>query len=180
MLHGKRRGLRPLASRESIHLVMRSSWAIHEYSFRHSNNRSAVHSILQSMARKFGVKIYQKAVMGNHVHLVLRITNRILYRKFIRAATGLIAAHIMNGDSFKVFRAQFLRKRGKAPSEEQGLEQNFWQFRPFTRMIHWGRDFRYACSYLRQNLAEALGFVPYRPRRDRYAHWLKESVELQV
>ena len=52
--------------------------------------------------------------------------------------------------------------------------QGFWEFRPFSRIVNWGRDFKNCVQYLKKNVLEALGFVPYKPRKDYYSKWLKD------
>ena len=52
--------------------------------------------------------------------------------------------------------------------------QGFWEFRPFSRIVNWGRDFKTCVQYLKKNVLEALGFVPYKPRKDYYSKWLKD------
>jgi REP element-mobilizing transposase RayT len=188
LLLGKRKSRRVLATRESIHLVMRSLWAKGEYSFRHTRNRSAIERILTDMAKKFGVRLYRKSINSNHIHLVILAPHRDVYSAFVRATSGLIASQVMQGRSFEEFRRSLLLKErpfalGResesvaSQTEPQGLGQKFWQFRPFTRVLHWGRDFRTCCQYVLQNTLEAIGFLIYQPRRDRYAKWIRESLD---
>ncbi len=133
-------------------------------------------------SKKFGVKIYQQAINSNHLHLLLRITNRTLYKAFIKAASGQIASHVMGQQSFKVFVTA--RKKlaagdgsntlGQVKSAHQTPE-GFWQFRPFSRITNWGRDFKQCLGYLKQNSLEAFGFVNYKPRKNYYSNWIKHA-----
>ena len=116
-------------------------------------------------AKEYGVKIYRMAVPGNHVHLVLRITNRETYKTFIRVLTSKIASHVMDYRSFEEF------TQNLTTEEIQGRGQKFWQFRSFTRILAWGRDFQTCCDYVIQNTLEALGFVEFKPRHEHYAKW---------
>ena len=103
LLDGKRKSFRPLSSKDSIHFVLRSEWAVGKDSFLVLRNKKAIESIIQRFAKKFGVKIYQQAITSNHIHLLLMITNRYLYRGFIKAVSGMIASHVMGQRSFKLF-----------------------------------------------------------------------------
>jgi REP element-mobilizing transposase RayT len=170
LLHGRRRRQRPLSIKDAIHLVLRSSWAFGLNSFLKVHNKNAIEKIIAAAAEKYGVRIYRKAIASNHVHLIIRIHSRSLYRTFIRVLAGKIAAHVMKGQSFKVFRKHL---RGDPP-EIQGNGQAFWQFRPFTRLLHWGRDYTKCCAYLKQNTLEALGFIGYKPRKNSYGRWIEE------
>ena len=77
-------------------------------SFLASRNRRSVDLLITRFAKKFGVKIYQKAIQTNHIHLLLRITDRTLYKAFIRALSGKIASHVMGQQSFKLFKVSRL------------------------------------------------------------------------
>ncbi len=199
-LHEKRRGRRPLSTREPIHLIMRSSWAKGAHSFTQPRNKRAIESLIHTLAQKYGVRIYRKAIVGNHLHFILRIHNRETYKSFVRVLSGKIASHIMNGESFATFIAKvagIAKAAGdgviqttsagdgaKATGEgatrahdTQGKGQRFWQFRPFSRVMSWGRDFKYGCEYVVQNTLEALGFIPYKPRRNHYAQWTHAWIE---
>ncbi|MBC7465515.1 MAG: hypothetical protein H7256_05940, partial [Bdellovibrio sp.] len=134
-----------------------------------------------SFALKFGVRIYRQAINSNHIHLLLKITNRVLYRAFIKAVSGKIASHVMGEQSFKLFSQA--RQGLKALNKEYGagdgsaerLSSSFWQFRPFSRLVNWGMDFKTCAKYLRQNVLEALGFAAYKPRKNNYQIWLRDA-----
>lgn len=170
-LHKKRKRRRPLSTKEPIHLVMRSSWAMGNHAFTRPQNKKAIEAITTSLAKKYGVRIYQKAIVSNHLHFVLRIQNRDSYKGFVRLLTGKIASHIMGGQSFTSFLNHVRGDRsGQNGSiqEIQGKGQQFWQFRPFSRVMTWGRDFKGTCKYVIRNTLEALGFISYISRKNRY------------
>lgn len=168
LLKGKRRTLRPLTTKEAIHFTLRSEWATKNDSFLIKRNYKPIEHIIERFAKKFGIRIYRQAINSNHIHLLLRITNRTLYRAFIRAIAGKIASHVMSECSFKEFRKakQNLRQGDGAQSE------SFWQYRPFSRIVSWGRDFKGCAKYLKQNVLEAWGFINYTPRVNPYSKWL--------
>jgi REP element-mobilizing transposase RayT len=170
LLRGKRKTQRPLTTREAMHFVLRSQYAGGDYSFRKFKNLKVIERILEQAARKYGVKIYRQAIQSNHIHLILKITSRRLYRSFIAVIAGKIASHVMEGQSFKNFyrflRAKALAKPAKPPIKGQA----FWENRPFHRIIHWGKDYLGACRYLLKNRLEALGFIAYTPRKKSAAY----------
>ncbi len=184
--HGKRRLQRPLSSKDSIHFVLRSEWAKGPDNFLQTKNRYEIERIITRFAKKFGVRIYQQAINSNHIHLLLRITNRVLYRAFIKAVSGKIASHVMKHNSF----TQFLELRKTSPkmnasktvdprtalkagdgSKIINLAKGFWQFRPFSRVVSWGRNFKSCARYIKQNVLEAYGFIKYEPRKNYYSKW---------
>ena len=173
LLKGRRKSLRPLSTKDPIHLVMRSAWAKGKYSFLRPYNRKSIEHLIAILAKRFGVRVYQAAIQGNHIHLVLRIPHRIQYKAFIKVLSSKIALQIMGAPSF----ALFLENLGRS-SGGDGLakrKNGFWELRPFTRVLNWGKDFRKCCAYLAQNTLEAIGFIAYTPRKNHYAKCLQEA-----
>jgi hypothetical protein len=136
---------RPLSIKRPMHLVMRSSKARGAYSLL--NKSREVFNVIYNQGRLHGVKIYRYANAGNHLHIVILPRSTWAYKKFIRSTSGLIARIIVGAE------------RGKAKNIK------FWDQRPFTRIVEWGRDFKRVSSYLMQNTLEAIGFVAYMPRK---------------
>ncbi|MBC7743335.1 MAG: hypothetical protein H7061_14145 [Bdellovibrionaceae bacterium] len=181
LLQGRRKSIRPLSSKDSIHLVLRSTWAMGSDSFLAKRNHQVIDAIINRFAKLFGVLIYRRAINSNHIHLLLRITNRRLYRAFIKAVSGQIACQVMQHKSFKYFSNSRQKSNGgdgsKASNKGSKCKvelSGFWQFRPFSRLVSWGRDFKNCVSYLKQNFLEAFGFVQYKPRKNYYAAWIRQ------
>ncbi len=138
---------RPLSLKKTSHLVMRSLRATGRSSFHNYNNQ--ITAIIFRQAQLAGVKVYRFANGGNHLHLIILPRSRQAFNAFIRATSGLIARLVLGAE------------KGRAKS------QQFWEKRPFTRIVEWGLDYKKACAYLMQNTLEALGFVGYTPRKRR-------------
>jgi hypothetical protein len=141
-LKGNPREKRTLSVRHPIHLVMRSKHAVKDWSFLAKQNRRTVDSIVAGQAKKLGIKLYGYVNVGNHLHMNLLIPSRAAYKKFVRAIAGLIPRAVMGCE------------RGRAMSL-----QKFWDARPFTRIISWGREFSSIKKYFALNRLEAIGFV---------------------
>ena len=99
--------------------------------FKH---RSLVVEVLKQQAKAFGIQIYGLSVQMDHIHMSIRVFDRKSYIKFIRALNGILA-----------------RRLGK------GL----WKFRPYTRIVRWGRDLSQLNDYIFRNELEVFGFYPY-------------------
>ena len=164
LLEGKRKSRRVLSTKEPIHIVMRSLWAKGENSFLHRRNKKPIENLIQKTAKAYLVRVYRVALVGNHIHLLVLARNRTQYKSFIRVLSSQIASQVMRNLSFKSFK-QSLRGDGGKQALKQGKEQQFWQYRPFSRVLFWGRDFKNCCKYLVQNTLEALGFIEYQARR---------------
>lgn len=145
-LRGNAREARPMAPKRPLHLVLKSSLATGDKSFLKTARKKPIEQLLYRLAKRKGVKLYRYANSGNHLHLLILPSSQRAYYSFIRAATGLIARLTLGAE------------RGKAKG------QKFWDAKPYTRIVEWGRDFRGVCAYILQNTLEALGFIPYQPR----------------
>lgn len=131
---------RPLDSKLPVHLVMRSNVSM----MRMLKSFGLVNEAVRGIAKKYGVKIYEYANVGNHLHLLVRIKNLRLWASFIRELSGRVAQV-----------AQGL----KGP-QKSGLAKKFWSQRPFTRIIRgWKKPFQIAREYVNLNLLEAEGFI---------------------
>jgi REP element-mobilizing transposase RayT len=145
----KNRTARPITTKKSMHLVLRSTQAKGEWSFKTPRNKKIVHQTLEETAKKFGVKIYQYANSGNHLHLLVKLGNRFAYNGFIRALSGTLAIKITAANKFKK------------------LNQKFWDARPFSRIVEWGRAYKLIKDYLTLNQLEAEGIFAYQKGRLR-------------
>lgn len=138
---------RPITTKRSMHLVMRSSLAKGEKSFL--KYAPAIQRLAQEQAKRFGVRVYRFANAGNHLHMIILPSSRSGFNSFVRSLSGLIARKVLGAE----------RGNGK------GLQ--FWDQRPFTRILEWGKEYRGVVRYLVQNSLEALGFIEYTPRKSR-------------
>jgi REP element-mobilizing transposase RayT len=149
LIRGNPREQRPVSTRRPMHLVLRSSQARGERSFLRPGRARLIERLVRKQAREKGVRIYRFANSGNHLHLLVLPRSRQAYHGFVRAISGLIARLALGAE------------RGR-PRQTRGVK--FWDARPYTRIVEWGRAFHVACRYVRLNQLEASGFWPYRPR----------------
>ena len=77
--------------------------------------------------------------------------------------------HLVLRSSLAKGRYSFLRSEREKENHKENQAQRikFWDLRPYSKIIEWGREFRSVTRYFLQNTFEALGFVPYQPRRKR-------------
>lgn len=155
---------RPLCSKRAIHLVMRSRLAVEERSFLTRANSRTIQAIIRSQAKRFGVRLYDLVLVGNHLHAMLRISSQRHYRAFIRSISGLIARHVMKcerGRRLGLIGASkgASNQNGSAKAKRAAMQNRFWDGRPFTRILDWGRDYLIARRYLLKNRLEAIGFA---------------------
>jgi hypothetical protein len=180
---------RPISTKRSMHLVLRSSRATGGRSLLRKSRQ--IFEIVYAQAKLHGVKIYRYANAGNHLHLVIMPRSVVAFKKFVRATSGLIARLILGVergrarfpksiqpknpksinqlpvDHRKAEASSFLSKTSPSLKTSRAYIK-FWDQRPFTRIVEWGRDFKNACSYLMQNTLEAIGFLEYKTRVRKY------------
>jgi REP element-mobilizing transposase RayT len=138
---------RPITTKRAMHLVVRSTLAKGPLSFLRYNKK--VTEIINHQAKICGVKVYRLANAGNHLHLIICPSSRVAFNRFIRAVTGLIARAVLKAE------------RGCSKAVR------FWDKRPFSRILEWGNDYNTTVGYFMQNTLEALGFIPYQPRKKK-------------
>jgi REP element-mobilizing transposase RayT len=137
---------RPLSTKEALHVVLKSEWAIGPTSLL--NHSDFVDKLIRHWAKKCGVEIYQLVNVGNHLHLVVRLTKLTLYPKFIRTITALIARHVGQKHRGPV-------RSSKTDTAEQESHFQFWLARPYTRIVAWGKDWENILKYMRKNRQDA-------------------------
>lgn len=94
---------------------------------------------IQKWALKFDIKLYRFSINSDHIHLNIKIGSKESYRKFIKAVTGRIA---------QITKIKFI-------------------FRPYTKIMSWGREFRSFINYTIQNEEEAMGLRAFTQRKKR-------------
>lgn len=142
-----RLGARPISTTQTMHLVLRSTKAIKDKSFKTPKNSKKIQSIISVFAQKYGIQILSLANAGNHLHMHLRVSKRIGYIRFIRAVTSAIAMHITGLNRWTTSKSQI----------DSSLKQKFWDYRPFTRIVIGMKDFLTMKDYIQINELEGLG-----------------------
>jgi REP element-mobilizing transposase RayT len=144
---GRRKNIRPIDTRSPHHIILKSNRAKGKLSLVHHNK--ATISIIQKMAARFQVSIYERNVNFDHVHILARGKKRKNLQDFFRSIAALIAREVTGARKGKPF--------GK-----------FWSYLIFSRIVDSGKkDFETTRNYIIQNELETLGLAAYKPRRKR-------------
>jgi REP element-mobilizing transposase RayT len=183
-----RQGGRPLDTRNTMHMVLRSTKAKGEWSFSRTKNSAAIQKICGRFATKYGVKIVSMAYVGNHLHFQLKLGNRHTYRPFVRAITGAIAMAVTGACRWNPL-AEVLKGRSVGTPSHRNTQSSrgtqdsgvriddhqgnlavcrFWDRRPFTRTVSGLRGFLTLNDYIRVNQYEGFGY------ERRHARFLTE------
>lgn len=139
---------RPLATKRSMHLVLRSSAAKGDWSMNKPSNRLKVAQLIEKFARKNHIRIHSYANVGNHLHIHIQLSRIASYRPFIRGLTAAIAMAITGlsrwSDSGSLARVRLGGRK-------------FWDYRPFSRVVTGRRDFVGVNDYVAINQIEGSG-----------------------
>lgn len=137
-----RSGGRPIDTKNSMHMVLKSSKAKGEFSFKTAKNEKAIRQIVNTFSRKYGIQVLSLANVFNHLHFHIRVRNRHAYKAFIRAVTSAIAMVVTGASRWNTSK----------------LAGKFWDYRPFTRVIVGLRAFLSVKDYVEINQFEGIGF----------------------
>ncbi len=132
----KNRTARPLSCSEHMHMILKSSHMNGEASLFKKENRDLFIGLLKTLSEKYHIKIIEYELVGNHIHILFKIACGALYRKFIRCLTGQFAKKMIQRHGLKVKR--------------------FFDERPFTRVVKFGRDLIRVTTYIRNQLVKHL------------------------
>jgi REP element-mobilizing transposase RayT len=148
---GKRKTLRPIDPKQALHVVLKSSKAKGELSLLHPRHCNSIEFFVKRTAKKWGVRLYRYANVGNHLHLLIQVPTREAWKRFSKELSGGIAqivTHAQKGSALP---------RSSDPNTPESAKRGFWDHLLFTRIVSFGRDFAGISRYLIQNLFEAAG-----------------------
>ena len=140
---------RAVSTREPMHVVLKSALARGARSMRAPAHLHRVSRILREDSTRCGVRIIQFANVGNHLHLLVKASNRRAFLWFLRSFAGRLAMLLTGA-----------RKGDPLPKG-----QKFWDQRPFSRIVAGRRGYALARDYVMLNWLEAEGVVPPRAKR---------------
>ena len=136
---------RPFDSKRCTHVVLRSEKAQGAYSLLLHGKEIA--GILAVQARIHGVNLRNQANAGNHLHLIVQARTRRSMQNFLRAITGLIARKVLGAE----------KGRPVSGDAHDDSSNGFWDSRPFSRLVSWGKDYSGLSQYLMLNRIEMTG-----------------------
>ena len=161
----RRKSKRHLSTKNPFHVTLRSELAIGKRSLlRHKN---LIYKILNKASKRFGVKIYQQAICGNHIHLLIHGRQRVAIQNFFRVVAGHIAQKIL--EQYPLLKDETKGQEkiaGNAPVVK--YRRKFWGALLYSRWVSWGRDFSNVMNYIERNTLEVLGWIPYKRTPSRY------------
>ena len=150
------RGPRPLSGKEPLHAVFKVvQYQLRQKSLRAPRSFKLILEIIEKYAKHFAVKIEQRSVQKDHLHLLIRTSRRKLYHHFFRVVAGQIA--------------QRFEKEGLLTNINQKVTPTprLWKYRPFSRVVRGWKSYIDARDYIQLNEQEALGVIKYQKKRLR-------------
>jgi REP element-mobilizing transposase RayT len=141
----KSRGFRPVSTKSSMHVILKSKNAVGDWSFLKGQRRQQIKQLVIAVAEQFNVRLLSGANVGNHIHLHVRFYKRRQYIQFIRTLTARIAFLVTGANKFNPLR------------DSKGKKLYFWTQRPITRSVHGLRDALRLEDYIAINRLEGHG-----------------------
>jgi REP element-mobilizing transposase RayT len=124
-------------------------------------------SLIKKNSQKFQVTVYEYAIQGNHMHLLVKARSREDLQNFFRVLAGHTAQKILKEYPLK-------QNAGGAPDQAKtraprkpGCMKNqrrFWSYLIYSRVVSWGREFKTVLAYIQKNTLELLKMITYEPR----------------
>jgi REP element-mobilizing transposase RayT len=179
----KGRGQRAISTKHSMHLVLRSSLAKGVWNLRRHDNK--IKNTTKKYTDKYGVRLISLANVGNHLHMQIQLTNRHTYAPFIKALTSALAVAVTGANYKSSIRSRAnklgivdtrrFRRRpesttkhkkettlGRKTEAETNVSKEtplrFWDYRPFTRIVHGRQAFLTLRDYIQINRFEGHGY----------------------
>jgi REP element-mobilizing transposase RayT len=172
--------MRPLSTKEPLHLVFKANSIRIRGGFRTSKRFQLIHHLLQKYALKFHIKVEQISVQGDHLHLLIRTRRRSQFQNFFRVFAGQIAQRMEKSGLLTESLVTDAPRGGVAsvaPGQEPGDRKaqkpnstlseprGLWLYRPFSRVVRGWRAYRTVRNYIQLNEKESMGEIPYRAER---------------
>jgi REP element-mobilizing transposase RayT len=148
---GRRKTFRPIDPKQALHVVLKSSKARGGLSLLHPKHCNAIELFMRKTAKRWGIRVYRYANVGNHIHLLIQVPTREAWKRFSKELSGGIA-QIVTGA-----RKGLALKRSADTTIPESAKRAFWDELLFTRIVKFGRDFEGLCRYVVKNIFEAAG-----------------------
>jgi REP element-mobilizing transposase RayT len=130
---GRRKLDRPVSTRRPMHVVLMSQRARGPLSLRRHDR--VVRDLLRRMAARFGIRVYDFANVGTHLHLLVRARRRDAFQGFLRSFAGLVARRVTGA------------RRGRPAGP-------YFTTLAWSRIVAWGRDYIGVRHYVFRNQIE--------------------------
>lgn len=93
---------------------------------------------MHTCAERTGVRVYDFANVGSHIHLLVRARQRRDFQAFLRSFAGIVARSVTGA------------RRGRPLRGGP-----FWSALAWSRVVAWGRDYAGVRHYIFRNRIEA-------------------------
>ncbi len=133
------RKFRPISTKTSMHLNLKSTQAVGKWSFLTPKNKVLIKKLLKAHSQKYNIQILSSANVGNHLHIHLKTRTTQGFKAFLRAFSGAVALKVTGA------------------SKINRLKNRFWTQTPYTRFVHGLKDYLKLRDYLRINIIEGFG-----------------------
>ena len=176
ILRKKRLGrlARPLSKKEPLHLVFKANrLVLREKSFRGIRSYRVCLRLIKRYAKRFCIRIDQCSIQGDHIHLLVRCSDRFHYHAFFRVLAGQIAQRFRKEGLLRFFdgigaKGKNSKKVTDTPYSSKTTHETamkLWAYRPFTRIVKGNKTLTIVRNYIQLNEQEARGLIKYNSKR---------------
>lgn len=106
--------------------------------FSNKRVRQFIDYLIEKYCSYFEIKIYHRAIVDNHIHLILLTKREADLHGFLRVFSGQLS--------------NWLRKLKIIPKDAK----NIWKSRPWSRVLEWGKAYGTAINYVALNYLEGV------------------------
>src|SRR3989339_381659 len=131
----KRKIARPISTKDALHVVIRSTRAKNQWSLLHPRHVKRIKELIKEASDRFQIRIYQFAIVGNHIHLLIRGKMRLYIQNFLKFLPGSIAMIVTGA------------KKGNKVGR-------FWNYLAYSRVVSFNKGFKIVSSYILKNEKE--------------------------
>ena len=162
----KGRGQRPLSCKESLHIVFKlDRRRLRSKSLRAHKPFALSQAILKRYAKKFFIKIEQVSIQGDHIHALVRTSQRSFFHHFFRVTSGQIAQQFQKQGL--LVSATYKKSVTDTPGKSATKRKKLWIYRPFSRVVKGFKAYKIVRNYIQLNEQEARGIIKYSKLRLR-------------
>jgi len=137
LLKGKRKSRRPFSKDKPMHFTFRTSH------YRLTSKRVQIGRLIVKLGEKHGVRIYERSVNSNHLHILTQTPIKKCLQNFLRELSIKIVSLVAGA------------RKGK------NLLCSFWDSRPWSRIVEWGKAYQIVKNYIFRNRLETEALIPY-------------------
>ena len=149
MMNPKHNKKRHFESKLSLHVVLKAKLNL----FNNSRARQMIDSLILKYATYFEVNVYHRAIVSDHIHLILKSESKDNLSGFLRVLSAQISLKF--------------RQKKILPQDFS----NIWLKRPWSEVLKWGKRYGTAIQYVALNYLEGMNVIKRTKKKGELAYY---------